>query len=590
LANGAASEVIQHLRRTVLLREGAGLTDGQLLEVYVSRRDGTALAALVRRHGPMVWGVCRRVLHNQQDAEDAFQATFLVLMRRASALIAGAPLANWLHGVARQTARKARATVAQRRGREMQVVQLPELPGMEGSQADDLRALLDEEIGRLPEKYRAVLVLCDLEGKTRKETAQELGCPEGTVAGRLARARAMLAVRLTRRGMALSAGVLAMALGHNATWAGVPPALIAATIEAVTAAGVVSAQVAELVKGVLKIMLITKLQCMAMVMLVVLGTLAGGGLMAQLPATTGYRASGTAPSALPPPPAPRVPRPVDDAALEVEGSGQQQYVAIFGKTLGIVGQSFHTVSYANHFDGRMEAGTVAPADQPEAIIHRGVVQITTLDEGRFYISVRVYMGTAKRGLENAKERDWVCEKAFLRCLREELSQKKKSAAFGAPAQPAVTPVLGPKAFRDGDVIEITGVRSTSEKFEQGDTVTVRGRVRLATENQAQVSLFVTQTEGDGHEEIDPAQTMTVKRGNSDFELKTTIKHRGYLHVTLYDHAGRSFGGVYFGTAEQMKRIREEEQTKQIRETAEQVKRIRDWSLDPKSSPSPTRKE
>src|SRR4051794_38087079 len=110
MATSQTSEVIQHLRRTVLLREGAGMTDGRLLTDYISRRDEAALAALVHRHAPMVWGVCRRVLHNHHDAEDAFQATFLVLVRKVASIASREMVANWLYGVAHQTALKARAT------------------------------------------------------------------------------------------------------------------------------------------------------------------------------------------------------------------------------------------------------------------------------------------------------------------------------------------------------------------------------------------------------------------------------------------------------------------------------------------------
>src|SRR5262245_8200943 len=126
MAASPMSEVIAHLRRTVLLRDGAGLTDERLLQAYLSRRDEAALAALVRRHGPMVWGVCRRVLHNYHDAEDAFQATFLVLVCKAASIASPVLLANWLYGVAHQTALKARATAAKRRARERQVTQMPE--------------------------------------------------------------------------------------------------------------------------------------------------------------------------------------------------------------------------------------------------------------------------------------------------------------------------------------------------------------------------------------------------------------------------------------------------------------------------------
>src|SRR5262245_1665161 len=183
--------VIEHLRRAVRAGGEADLTDGQLLECFVSRRDQAALTALVRRHGPMVWGVCRRVLRNHHDAEDAFQATFLVLVRKAGSILPRQMVANWLYGVAHQTALNARATAARRRERERQVTEMPEPAVTEQDLWDDLRPLLDAELSRLPDKYRAVIILCDLEGKTRKEAALQIGVPAGTVAGRLARARAM---------------------------------------------------------------------------------------------------------------------------------------------------------------------------------------------------------------------------------------------------------------------------------------------------------------------------------------------------------------------------------------------------------------
>jgi RNA polymerase sigma factor (sigma-70 family) len=178
MANSQMSEVIQHLRRAMLLRDGPGLTDGQLLEEYLSRRDEAALAGLVRRHGPMVWGACRRVLPNYHDAEDAFQATFLVLVRKAASIVPREMVANWLYGVAHQTALKARATAAKRRARERQVTQMPE-PAKTGQELwNDLQPLLDRELSRLPDIYRVAIVLCGLEGKTRKEAARELGVPD----------------------------------------------------------------------------------------------------------------------------------------------------------------------------------------------------------------------------------------------------------------------------------------------------------------------------------------------------------------------------------------------------------------------------
>src|SRR5437867_13300043 len=154
MATSQMSGVIQHLRRAVLLRDGAGLTDGQLLEDYLSRRDEAALAALLRRHAPMVWGVCRRVLHNHHDAEDAFQATCLVLVRKAASIASRELLANWLYGVAHQTALNARATAARRGSRERQVAEMPEREAAQQELWHDLQPLLDQELSRLPDKYR----------------------------------------------------------------------------------------------------------------------------------------------------------------------------------------------------------------------------------------------------------------------------------------------------------------------------------------------------------------------------------------------------------------------------------------------------
>src|SRR6516165_6257561 len=192
MPTGRKSEVIQHPDAAPPARGGEALSDGQLLEDYLGRRNEAALAALVHRHGPMVWGVCRRVLRHYHDAEDAFQATFLVFVRKAASISSRELLANWLYGVAQQTALKARVTTAKRKERERQVTEMPELAVAEQDLWHDLQPLLDEELSRLPDNYRAVIVLCDLEGKTRKQAARQLGVPEGTVAGRLARARTLL--------------------------------------------------------------------------------------------------------------------------------------------------------------------------------------------------------------------------------------------------------------------------------------------------------------------------------------------------------------------------------------------------------------
>jgi RNA polymerase sigma factor (sigma-70 family) len=278
-------EVIQYLRRAVLLQHGADRTDGRLLEDYISRGDQGAVAALVRRHGPMVWGVCRRLLRNYHDAEDAFQATFLILVRKAASLASPELLANWLYGVAHQTALKARVTAARRKEREGQVTEMPEPVVAEQDLWHDLQPLLDAELSRLPDKYRAVVVLCDLQGKTRREAARQLQWPEGTVAGRLMRARAMLAKRLAQRGVALSAGVLATVLSEKALSAGVPTLILCSTSKAVTlveagnavASGMISMNVAALTEGVLRTMFVNKIKAGLSVLLVLAVCLCGIG-------------------------------------------------------------------------------------------------------------------------------------------------------------------------------------------------------------------------------------------------------------------------------------------------------------------------
>jgi RND family efflux transporter MFP subunit len=173
--------------------------DAALLARFATTRDEAAFAALVARHGPMVLAACRRVLGSPHDAEDACQAAFLVLARRAAALRINGSVAAWLHGVARRTALAARRSASRRRVHEALAIPPGPVPGADGDVAE-LRAVLDQEIARLPAKYRAVFVLADLEGRDRREVAADLGLPVGTVASRHARARALLAARLRRRG------------------------------------------------------------------------------------------------------------------------------------------------------------------------------------------------------------------------------------------------------------------------------------------------------------------------------------------------------------------------------------------------------
>ncbi len=284
MATGPMSNLVHTLRRAALLQDGGGLSDGQLLQAFLTGREEAAFAALVHRHGPMVLGVCRRVLRNDHDAEDAFQATFLVFLRKAATVAPRELVGNWLYGVAYRTALKAKTLTARRRAKESRVRTMPQPP--EADDWLDLLPVLDQELNRLPEKYRVPVVLCDLEGKGRKEVARHLGWPEGTLSGRLARARQLLARRLARYGLAFSAGALATALGRHAA-AAVPGPLLASTVQAagLTAAGVVSARAAALADGVLKSLLLARLKTAGVVLAAVALLGLGAGLLARrLPA------------------------------------------------------------------------------------------------------------------------------------------------------------------------------------------------------------------------------------------------------------------------------------------------------------------
>lgn len=279
-----ANRVVQHLRRAILRRDGAGLTDGQLLQGFVERHDGAAFETLVLRHGPMVLGVCRRLLGNPHDAEDAFQATFLVLVRKADSVVPRDMVGNWLYGVAYQTALKARALALRRRARERQVLTLPETAVCLTEDWSDLQPVLDQELSRLPSRYRIPILLCDVQGMTRKEAAQRLGWPEGTLSSRLARARGRLAQRLTRRGVVFSGGSLAAVVSQQTATAHVPASLVSLTVQGANlvvagkaaTVGALSAPVVALTEGVVHGMLLTKIKVATAVILMA-ATLGVGG-------------------------------------------------------------------------------------------------------------------------------------------------------------------------------------------------------------------------------------------------------------------------------------------------------------------------
>jgi len=262
--------ILRHIHVLFNVGTVAGLTDEQLLDQFTTctgEAAELAFAALVERHGPMVLRVCQSVLREPHDAQDAFQATFLVLVRKAGSIRKRGSLVSWLHGVACRIASCGNAATARRRRHERKTAERAATSVDDGDR-DDLASVLHEELDRLPEKYRAPIVLCYLESRTHEEAAQQLRWPVGTVRSRLARGRDQLRGRLMRRGLALSVGLLEGALSAEKATAEVPAALASLTAEAaarfaagrLVTTGVNSAAVTLLLEGAMNAMFVTKIK------------------------------------------------------------------------------------------------------------------------------------------------------------------------------------------------------------------------------------------------------------------------------------------------------------------------------------------
>lgn len=256
----------------------AEATDRALLQQFVTAHDEAAFETLVRRHGPMVLGLCRRLLGDAHSAEDAFQATFLVLVRRAGSIQRPELLGNWLYGVACRIAGKARQSAARRSASEKEVVYLPRSESAPEMDRWELRSVLDEEMRQLPEKYRVPLILCYLEGKTNEEAARQLGWPTGSMSWRLARGKELLRQRLLRRNLALTPALLPPFLVQPAG------ALVSSTAQAGTAfaagkgaAGAgVSSSVIQMAEETLQDLVVKKIKAWVAVILAMLLALLAG--------------------------------------------------------------------------------------------------------------------------------------------------------------------------------------------------------------------------------------------------------------------------------------------------------------------------
>jgi RNA polymerase sigma factor (sigma-70 family) len=290
MAAGQLGQLLQYMRSLTCPRSQRDRSDRQLLAEFAAGRDQGAFAALMQRHGAMVWGVCRGILRDGADAEDAFQAVFLVLVQRAGSLHEGIPLGGWLHTVAYRIALKAKARADRRRAREREAITVANRnPADVAAEVDDreCRGVLHEELQRLPEKYRVPLVLCYLEDKTQENAARELGLPAGSMSKRLSQARELLRKRLSRRGLTLPAAGLASLLAERGAEA-VPPVLAANTLRAAlllaanpaSIAGV-STSVLALVDSASHVMFLSKLKIALVLALLVAGAGAGAELLVE---------------------------------------------------------------------------------------------------------------------------------------------------------------------------------------------------------------------------------------------------------------------------------------------------------------------
>lgn len=374
--------ILNYLRRTLGASESAGVSDAELLRRYVRDRDEAAFELLLWRHAAMVLHVCRQILRDEGAAEDAFQATFLVLARKAASISRGESLGGFLHRVAYRIALKARAAGRTKAATEADLDQV-EAPAVHDDPGRrELRRVICEEVNRLPAKYRAPIIACYFESRTHEEAAQQLGWPRGTVAGRLSRAREMLRRRLLRRGVALTAGALAGAMGVPSSPAALN-GLVEATIRTMklfAANGAVSPRIAALAEGVLRAMFWTRVKIgMAVLLIAGLGG-AGATLMstptskAEPPSESAQRA-GEAPAAGGGGAGDVGGRQPDDAAKLAQNMAQSR------RNLKELAIAMH--NYADTHGGRMPGPAIYSKDGKPLLSWR-VALLPYLDQNNLY--------------------------------------------------------------------------------------------------------------------------------------------------------------------------------------------------------------
>jgi RNA polymerase sigma factor (sigma-70 family) len=373
MATGQWAIVLRHVQRLFQGESVSGLTEGQLLERFASTRDELAFGAILARHGPMVLGVCRGVLKDPEDVEDAFQATFLVLVKKANALRDSDRLAQWLYGVARRVSLRARSDSIRRKARERpEAEETVDHHATLDADLRELQSLIRDEVDRLSSNDRMAIVLCYLEGLSHEEAADRLGWPVGTVKGRLSRARDKLRERLTRRGVALPTSVQISSLSVAAS-ASVPTALLRSTTMAAIqlasgqslTAGIVSAQAMTLMEGVISTMFTTKLKIGVAALVATCTVAVPGALAFQRPALLaqfGGQGVATKKSVGPLSAKEAVPKPVDEAVEETSRLSEKALMSLEKEAAG--GRARLTLETYYKWSRRL-AEAKAGADFPE---------------------------------------------------------------------------------------------------------------------------------------------------------------------------------------------------------------------------------
>jgi RNA polymerase sigma factor (sigma-70 family) len=533
------------------------LTDRELVDALAEGGDEASFEALLKRHGPMVLAVCRRVLRNEHDAEDAFQSTFLVLIRRAGGIRKREAVASWLYGVAYLCARKARHLNARRRLFEAQATR-PGLP-----QADACNSL-DEEISALPERYRTALVLCELQGRSRREVARSLNIPEGTLSSRLAMARKMLAKRIRRHGRAQAIVPLV---------AGLPPSLVTETLAAggLALAGrpvaeALSPAIVRLTEGASRAMFVSKLKALTVAVAVVAALGVGTERIAR--ATLSGALAGSADQPVPPVNDPLLRPQTGVAAAEaeveelynkavlVDRSGNiPQAVQLYAKagSLGVIINSAvapQAIARANYLLSAAPRGPGPVADS----------RFSLMEAEAEVQKAEAHLAVAKQRLELKRRQQ---REALARNAPQLAARPEDRADLSARTRQLMSrfkyrvPVeLGASESKDGGRIEILDVWGTQPEIKVGGCYMVHGKYSMPCRDRGTLYFHLSATDNRfAFAYENDLQCASIQKGEGEFTLMHIMVGPGYFHLQLIGEnldqpsTSTTVADLYFGTGD-----------------------------------------